>query len=363
MKNVLVLVEDYPTSTSQSLMYVHERNKSYLNYDINVDVLNFRANENYVYENVNVITYDEYKNENKKYDILICHAANIKHHYVFLKKYSKDFNKIIFFYHGHEIVKINENYPKDYSWKKTSKIKYLLRSIYDNMKLFLWKKQLKKVINKSYLIFVSRWLYERFLYYVHINPKLLFNKVSIINNSVGKIFQTENYDFKSEKKYDFITIRGSALDNSEKGIDVVYNLAKANPKMKFLIIGKGKFFEYNKMLENITLISESLTHDKMIKYLNKSRCALMPTKHDTQGVMTCEIATFGIPTITSNIEVCKEIFSEFENVSLIDNDNDNIDLKKVLSDLENKIPYKKNYKYFFDNTVAKEIEIIKSERA
>ena len=36
----------------------------------------------------------------------------------------------------------------------------------------------------------------------------------------------------------------------------------------------------------------------------------MPTRADAQGVMACEMATFGIPLITSNIDVCKEVFKE-----------------------------------------------------
>lgn len=360
--NVLVLVEDYPSDNSQALMYVHVRNKYYQKHGIGVTVLNFRCKCDYEYDGINVISLNSYKENIDKYNenILLCHAANIKHHYLFLNKYEKYFKKIIFFFHGHEILKLNEIYPKKYKWQKSQTMKRVFRSLYDRFKLLLWRKKLPKLLNKSHLIFVSNWLYERFLYYVHINPIKLEGHVSIINNSVGHTFEVENYDYKAVKKYDFITIRGNGLDGSKYGVDIVYNLAKKYSDLKFLIIGHGKFFDYNKKLENIEFIDKNLKHSEMINFLNDSRCAILPTRQDTQGVMTCEVATFGIPTITSNISVCREIFDGFENVRLINNDNiDEFNLSKILSDLEKNLPYQKNNKYFQENTINLEIEIFK----
>ena len=71
--NVLVLVEDYPSNKKKTLMYVHVRNKYYVENGIQVTVLNFRAKENYTIDNINVITLEEYKRKsnNNNYDILI----------------------------------------------------------------------------------------------------------------------------------------------------------------------------------------------------------------------------------------------------------------------------------------------------
>ena len=359
---VLVLVEDYPSEHGHELMYVHVRNKYYVNKGIDVTVLNFRAKENYEYDGIDVITLDYYKKSNESFNTLICHAANIKHHYVFLRKYEKRFEKIIFFNHGHEILKIHEVYPRDYFWIKSSWIKVKLRNIYDEFKFILWRREFKKIMPKSELIFVSNWIYHRFLYYIHVNPKLLENHVHIINNSVGEIFERKNYDTKVKKEYDFITIRGGALDKGKYGIDIVTNLAIKNPKLKFLVIGKGKFYDYIKKPNNIEFINGYLKHDEMLDYLNKSRCALLPTKQDTQGVMTCEMATYGMPTITSNIEVCREIFKGFENVRLIDNENLTNKLDDILKEIEKSLPYKKNKTYFAENTIQKEVELIKREQ-
>ena len=119
MKKILVLVQNYPNNEGGvALMYVHVRNKYYIQHNIDVTVLNFSSQDDYIIENIKVITEDTYKNENKKYDAVVSHAANIKNHYRFLKKYENRFKHMIFFFHGHEVVKINEVYPKPYYYMK-----------------------------------------------------------------------------------------------------------------------------------------------------------------------------------------------------------------------------------------------------
>ena len=104
---------------------------------------------------------------------------------------------------------------------------------------------------------------------------------------------------KGNKEYDFITIR-SNLDDSKYAIDVVNNLANRHPQYKFLLVGKGHFFEHYAKADNIIRIERFITPDEMVALLNKSRYGLMPTKNDTQGIMACEMATFGIPLVTSD---------------------------------------------------------------
>ena len=83
----------------------------------------------------------------------------------------------------------------------------------------------------------------------------------------------------------------------------------------------------------------------------------MPTRTDAQGLMACEMASFGIPLITSNIPVCHEIFDDFKNVLFINND-EHINLKSLIKGFKtDKVV--KNSKYFQENTCAHEIEIFK----
>lgn len=355
---ILVLVSDYLQNNGKiQLMYVHVRNKFYKRNGLDVTVLNFRAKENYIVDGIKVITYKEYKkNYGSKYDILVCHAANIRNHYIFLKRFESKFKKIIFFFHGHEILRINEVYPKEFDFRSKSGLNSYIQNLYDGLKIWLWSSYYKKLILKSNFVFVSKWIYKRFIENMKIDESIIEGKVSIIYNSVGKIFETKNYNCVdvNSKIYDFISIRGN-LDGSKYGVDIINELAKNNPNLKFLLIGKGDFFKYVEKADNIDWLDEVINHEEMINLINSAKCGLLPTRQDTQGVMTCEFATYGIPVITSDIEICHEIFNGFENVYLIKNDS-NIDLKPILDKLISKT-YVKNEKYFENNTTKLEVEL------
>lgn len=150
------------------------------------------------------------------------------------------------------------------------------------------------------------------------------------------------------------------MDGSKYCIDSVVALANRYPSEKFLIIGKGIFFEHNKKPENVTWISKTISHEEMKNYLNQSKCGILLTRQDTQGVMTCEFAAYGIPTITSDIEVCHEFFKDRKNVALISNDVDKVDLMKVKEDLLKGLPYEKDKNYFAVNTIKKEMDLYKN---
>ena len=72
--------------------------------------------------------------------------------------------------------------------------------------------------------------------------------------------------------------------------------------------------------------------------------------------MSCEMVTYGIPLITSDISVCREIFQGCKNVRLIPNDV--CCLKGVLEELENTYDGGKVKKWDTEKTVKKEIELI-----
>lgn len=354
---VLVLATDYPNNDGGvTLMYIHTRNKVYLQNDIDVTVLNFNAMNNYIYEGIRVITLGEYKSSDEKYDILISHAPNLRNHYKFLKKYGESFPRFIFFFHGHEVLKIRDTYsiPFDYAKNREFNTSFL-QDIYDAFKLHVWRSYYPSVYNKSQFIFVSGWMKDKFKKYVKIDtPK---EKTYVIPNSVGTIFEQTDYDVNSDKIYDFITIRNN-LDGSKYCIDVVNRIASENPDYKFLVIGKGRYFEYYDKAENIEWLNIALTHEEIPNVLNKSKCALMPTRLDAQGVMMCEMATFGMPLITSDIDICREISNIFGNVMMISNDAF-VDLSQFRNQIDELSKMPKNSYLFEKNTVGKEVQIIK----
>lgn len=359
MKKVLVAVADYPRlSGEKAMMFVHVRNLRYVENGISVTVLNFAVKESYNLDGINVISLSDFKKSSAKYDDLILHAANLRNHFLFLLKYGKIFQRYIFVYHGHEVLKINSVYPRPYDYMKNSGISPLIQNMYDELKCFVWKCFFTRCYDKSELIFVSNWILNEFKKNVRGSINICDSNVSVINNSVGLIFEKKDYDWDRKKEYDFITIR-SNMDDSKYAVDLVVDLANSNRDLEFLLVGKGNYFEHYEKPDNLKWINRTLSHDEMLGFMDSSKCALLLTREDTQGVMTCECATYGMPVITSDIDVCKEIFSDFKNVKMINNNLENVDLKRLLIDLEKEAPYKKNEKYFYLNTVAKEIELIK----
>lgn len=359
---ILVLATDYPRLDGSIASYfIHSRNKLYIKQNIDVTVLSFTSKDNYEIEGIKVITLKTYEKQfdNIEYDIVLSHAPNLKNHYRFLKQYECRFENLIFYFHGHEVLRTSKIYPKPYDYvSKKPVVKKIIGEIYDMFKLKIWKKYFQKIAYKSQFIFVSNWMYEMFIKFVEIDPNLIANQKHIIYNCVGEQFENIKYERSLEKKYDFITIRGN-LDGSKYGIDIVTKIAKDNLQYKFCVVGKGNFYENFDKPDNLEWIDKNLDHEEIIEYLNKSKCSLLPTRTDAQGVMACEMATFGIPLITSNIDVCKEVFEGFNNLEYIDNDDENIDIEPIFKKIENLNIEKKNKKYFMENTVDKEIKLFR----
>jgi hypothetical protein len=199
---LLVLVRDYPRlDGSIPLMYVHTRNQYYIQNNIDVTVLNFSANQKYVYDGIPVITLKDYvENKGETYDILVCHAPNIRNHYQFLKKHEKEFPKIVFFFHGHEVVRINKIYPKPFRYYKKSRLRRIMQDLYDTVKLKLWHDYFPTIAYKSFFVFVSEWMFNEFFKWTKIKKELLSDKYAIIHNGVGKVFEIKSYDLKCNKE-------------------------------------------------------------------------------------------------------------------------------------------------------------------
>ena len=163
-------------------------------------------------------------------------------------------------------------------------------------------------------------------------------------------------NFWTEKKYDFVTIR-SVLDGSKYAVDIVNDIAKLNPQKKFLLVGKGLFFNYIPKADNLDWVDERISHQKMIELLNSAKCALMPTRTDAQGVMMCEMATFGMPLITSDIPVCHEVLDGWEGVAFISNENyKSCDFSLLYDSIKN-VAGKKDI-YFYSKVGKQELDIL-----
>lgn len=357
MKKLLVLVQAYPDNEGKvTLMYVHTRNLGYIENDYEVTVLSFSAQKPYIIDGIPVITLKEYEAANNHYDALVLHAANIRNHYRFLKKHGNDFKKLLFFYHGHEVLKINSDYSKPYFYVKQNLFRVIGRNFYDWIKIDIWRNYIPKIAYKSYFVFVSRWMYDKFLENTRIDSSVVEGKYSITYNNVGKEFEDAQFekDNGKNKLYDFVTIRNN-LDGSKYAIDYVNELAKRNPEAKFLVVGKGRFFSYVEKAKNVVWEDRTMNHQEIIQAAQTARFALMPTRTDAQGLMMCELAAMGMPVITSDIEVCHEVFDDYSNAFFIKND-DRTETLQEFNDV--RLTPVKHERYFRDKTLQHEILIL-----
>lgn len=162
-----------------------------------------------------------------------------------------------------------------------------------------------------------------------------------------------------DRTFDFITIRNN-MDSSTYCIDLICKIAENNPNYSFLVIGRGNFFKNKNKPNNITWIDEYLSHKDILNYVNHARCALMLTRRDTQGVMSCELVTYGIPLITSDLPVCREIFGKIPSVAFMNNEIKDENFSQIYVNILKKNRTKIDM-FGYRNTVQREESIIKME--
>lgn len=356
---VLIAVENYPGNKSGKPVthhFVHVRNVYYKRMGLDVTVLNFSATDDYEYDGLRVICPKTYEAEKGLYDELLCHQPNLKHHVPFCLKHGDEFEGLIFFFHGHEVLKLSVSYPKPYGYCSESRLAAIKREIYDDLKFKVLRRFFSKVKEKSRFVFVSGWMYGEFKKWLRVGDSFLGPRASIIPNCIAEEFENQSYDAHCGKKYDFITVRGN-LDTSKYAIDLVIEAAKFNPERSFLVIGKGEIFDHFGKPDNIDWLDTTMSHSELAEQMNFARCALMPTRTDAQGLMMCEMASYGIPLLSSDIPVCREVMDGFENVALVSNDDLAGILVEAASGLE---PKKGGFSPFSKkNTIEREIALIR----
>ena len=103
-----------------------------------------------------------------------------------------------------------------------------------------------------------------------------------------------------------------------------------------------------------------MNHEDILNCVNHARCALMLTRRDTQGVMSCELVTYGIPLITSDLPVCREIFEKIPSVAFMNNEIENENFSQIYVNILKK--YRTKIDTFgYGNPVEREENIIKME--
>ncbi len=356
---VLVLTQGYPSPNAlYNMAYVHTRLLGYIERGIEVYVLNFSAQKDYLYENIPVITEQTWRQETKHYDVVIAHAPNLRNHIRFLQKYGERFERWFFFIHGHEVLYKQNYYPEPYPYDiKKNRTWRLIDNAYDVFKLRVLRVMLNKWLQKGrlQLVFVSEWMQNAFLENVKPNAKWINEYSHIIPNAVNPAFLKHTWQPRELPSADCITIR--PLDKAKYAIDQVCALARANPNLRFHIFGEGNYFHHYLAPRNVVWFNRFLTPQEMVALLPNYRCAVMPTRLDAQGVMMCELASYGIPLITSDLPICREMLGSFARVHYLTSPQE--DLTDILPRLAQEPP-PEHQPFAFDTLIDKECGLIQS---
>ncbi len=356
---VIVLAEGYPSPENfYNLAYIHSRLLYYVRNGIAVKVLSFQAKAPYQFEGVAVVDKHTFSrtDSTSNYDIVISHAPNLRNHFLFVLKNIKQIKRLLFFIHGHEVLIKRDYYPRPFEFDHAGKRKELIHSVYDLIKVRILNLILTQLLKRkpTTLVFVSEWMKIEALRNLGLDSDRFGESLVIINNNINESFYENSYTPAAELWGDFITIR--PLDNPKYAVDIVLDIAQANPKKSFHIYGRGQLFRHRALPANVVWHDRFVPQKEMIQILCHFRTALMPTRLDSQGVSVCEFASFGIPTYTSNLPVCKMMVGDFENVRFFSNEAV-AEFSKI--EVFDGTPSSADKRKFApENTVLKEIELL-----
>lgn len=356
MKKLLVLCQNYPSVENPfSQPFIHYRLKEYIKF-FDITVLSFAANKDYIIDGVKVVSEVNFKphSEIKHFDLVISHAPNVRNHLRFILLNLFEFKKITFIFHGYEVIDIHKRvydqethyeFPHNYS---------LASKFYHKIKLpltcmFL---HLLKGITKLNFIFVSNQLLKEAMEDLKCGVFKENKNSFVVNNPINPEFYSK---FESTEEFDFVCIR--PFDDPKYGIDIFIKLAENNPSFKFHLYGKGSLPKVKELPRNLTIFNKFLSAPEMILTLKKYKSAILPTRWDSQGVLACELAAYGMPLLTSKLAVCEEFLGAFPNVKLVDNNIfHELDLSKI-----NFTPYAHSTQlYSHELTTHKEIQVIQT---
>lgn len=355
MKPLYILTETYPSDELKYQMaFIHPRVKGYLSAGFSVKIISFRAQESYIYDDVKILTISDAEFELKELKdfIIMSHSPNLRHHIPFINKWDEKISSLVLFFHGHESLPLHQYYPKPFKYDKRGLINYYIHRFYDPIKLVGLRRFIKKRLRKgnTELIYVSEWFKKEASRCIKID--YTGNEhIHVINNGLNPYIEEGSYHL-NEKYADFCSIR--PIDRAKCAIETIAHFAKRHPELSFHVYGKGEYFKHNSQPDNLKLISEFISPKDMPDLFNHYSFAIIPTYQDTQGVMMCEMASHGIPTLVSDMPICHEMLDDYPNVKFLPNDSFNCKISEIPSPLS----YKVN-RFTFDETIGKEINLLK----
>lgn len=359
---LLVITQSYPDADNiYAAGFIHTRHLYYLKQKAEVSVVSFSCKVAYEHEGVKVYPANrfEYLIKANNFAAIICHAPNLRNHLRLIMPRLMRLPKIFFIFHGHEMLHKSHYYPKPYPYQQ-SKWQFLIQLVekaYDYCKCFALRQIIKRYGGKKiFLIFVSNYLQKLFADDIGLAPESTAPFSCVINNPIHPVFIEKSYDSESTKDFDFITIR--PFDKPVYALDIILKMARQNPDRSFHIYGQGQFFKHNYQPANVKVIERFIAPFDIPALLNRYKAALMPSWHDSQGVMACEMAAYGIPLIVSDIPAAREMLEGISNVAYIENNAQRFDLDMIVANSKQIDAKQLKAKFSPIDTADKELKFI-----
>jgi glycosyltransferase involved in cell wall biosynthesis len=340
------------------MAFTHARNILYRDAGHEVCVLNFAADKHYTWDGINVLpeqTFDRLKAS--EYDVFVFHSPNIRNHLRFMLKLGSAIRCSVLVSHGFEFINWFQQNNRSFDFQRNWKSSLLLKigQVYDFLKLKVWAGYFRKLRKSGpAMVFVSDWLKECAEGCLGLNLNEVLSRVEVISNPVHPIFIQRRFDPLAPKVADFVSIRN--FDDPKYGVDIVVEIARRNPQFTFHLYGEGDYFDFNSAPKNLTVVRRKFKQRELPDLFNQYRAALLPTRWDSQGVLMCEVATFGIPTVVSDIPICKSMVGEFPNVEFFDNENP----KQLSFQIKPVVPEDLLRKFGTESTVERELRLFTS---
>lgn len=297
--NIAIMSELYPSKDNiYSASYVHVRVLEYIKCGHTCIVYKLNKNQNirYVFENVIVYQgnekYLKIHMEKNNFEVIVMHAPNPDEKYYVMKYFNS--SKVICWMHGLDSVSGAFTYP--YSGNFIfHPIRFLFRLKEDYRKIISWRKFIKE--KNPRIVVVSNWLKKEASSFIGVKLK---NTIRIPNHIDEDIFKFKKREGVIKK---IVCIRPHA--SGKYAIDIAIK-AFEDSKYQLDIIGVGKLLHRHRELatklnSNINFIEKLFPKEELKKEFDKYDLAIMPTRHDTHGVIVCEMLMSGLPVITSEI--------------------------------------------------------------
>lgn len=356
---ICVVCQKYPSDTSPEVMaFVHARNLFYREAGHTVHVLNFSAPAAYTYAGIEVRDAANL-DDVASYDVFVFHSPNLRRHVPFLLKHRRAIRGRVFIAHGHEFISWNARAGQPYDFLMTTRmrLRFVAVKLYDRVKIAFWSRYLRRAAGTGLqLIFVSRWLRGD----AEDSLGLRLDDVArihVVNNPVHPVFLERSFDPAAPKVADFVTIR--PLDERKYAVDVVAEVARRHPQYTFHLFGHGRYFDHHDTPPNLSVFKQQFKQADLPALFDRYRAALLPTRWDSQGVLMCEMATYGMPVWVSDLPVCRDMIGVYPNARFFDN------ARPQLGPWPESMPLPPNVKsrFGFGETVRRELAVLEAARS